>query len=182
MSEDQNGKTYSFDVCSQCSMICCQDANPPLTSNRRKILTEYVKAQNLSVTELFAGTDYSHPATDSDGVCVFYNKKTRRCMVHPVKPETCRAGPITFDINLQTRKVEFYLKEGKICAFAQFLFENEENLKQHLEGAKPEIMRLICELDVDELKAILMIPEPETFKVDENELPKEVAEKLGIEH
>ena len=180
MSEDRNGRTYSFDVCSQCKLICCQDANPPLTFNRKKMLIEYVKEQKISVKTLFAGEEYSHPSGDAQGICVFYNKETRKCRVHPVKPETCRAGPITFDINLKTRKVEFYLKKGEICAFAQVLYENKELLGKHLEAAKLEILRLICELDADALKTILKIPEPQTFKIDEHELPKEVIVNLGI--
>ncbi|MCJ7763290.1 YkgJ family cysteine cluster protein [Candidatus Bathyarchaeota archaeon] len=180
MSEDRNGKTYSFDVCSQCKLICCQDANPPLTLNRKKILREYVKEQKVPVQTLFAGEEYSHPAADANGICVFYNKETRNCRVHPVKPETCRAGPVTFDINLKTRKVEFYLKKNEICALAQTLYENKEPFREHLEVAKAEILRLICELDAEALKTILKIPEPQTFKIDENELPKEVIKKLGI--
>jgi uncharacterized protein len=180
MSEDRNGKTYSFDVCSQCNRICCQDANPPLTLNRKKSLTEYVKEQKVPVKTLFAGEEYSHPAGDAQGICFFYNKETRKCSVHPVKPETCRAGPITFDINLKTRQVEFYLKKGEICAFAQVLYGNKELLGKHLEAAKSEILRLICELDVAALKTILKIPEPQTFKISEYELPKEVIKKLGI--
>ena len=178
MSEDRNGKTYSLDVCSQCKLICCQDADPPLTLNRKKILTEYVKEQKVPVKPLFAGEEYAHPATDARGICVFYNKESRKCRVHPVKPETCKAGPITFDINLKTRQVEFYLKKGEICAFAQVLYGSKELLGKHLEAAKSEILRLICELDADALKTILKIPEPQTFKIDECELPKEVIKKL----
>jgi hypothetical protein len=100
-------------------------------------------------------------------------------MVHPVKPETCRAGPITFDINLKTKKVEFYLKKKSICPFAGVLFETGD-YKLHLEAAKPEIMRLIEELDTLALNTILTIPEPATFKVDELDLPQKVAERLGI--
>jgi Fe-S-cluster containining protein len=122
MTEDRNGKTYSFDVCSECKFVCCQDANPPLTQNRMQILRQYVKDQKLLVKELFVEGKYAHPATDKDGVCNFFNKTTRLCMVHPVKPETCRAGPITFDINLKTKKVEFYLKKNSICTFAGVLF------------------------------------------------------------
>jgi Fe-S-cluster containining protein len=180
MSEDRIGKTFSFDVCSQCKLICCQYANPPLTRNRQKILTDYAKEKNISVKALFAGEDYSLPAADSEGLCVFYDKKTQKCQVHPVKPETCKAGPITFDINLETGKVEFYLKKAEICAFAQILYDDKEKFRLHLEAAKTEIMRLVCELDADSLRAILKIPEPLTFKVDENDLPKEVSEKLRI--
>lgn len=100
--------------------------------------------------------------------------------MHPVKPETCVAGPVTFDINLQTGKVEWFLKKGSICTFAQKLYADDARFKAHLEAAKPEIMQLICELDAQALKAILKIPEPETFKVGENELPQEVRRKLGI--
>jgi Fe-S-cluster containining protein len=181
MSEDRNGKTYSLDVCSQCKLICCQEANPPLTPNRKKIISNYVKEHRIPVQNLFAGEEYSHPATDSNGICVFYNKENRKCQVHTVKSETCRAGPVTFDINLKTGKVEYYLKKGEICLFAQILYENKEQFKQHLEAAKAEILRLICELDENALRAILKIPEPQTFKVGEDDLPKEVAAKLKVE-
>jgi hypothetical protein len=100
--------------------------------------------------------------------------------VHQAKPETCKAGPITFDINLKTAKVEWFLKRGEICALAEQLSRNKESLAAHLEAAKLEIMRLICELDAVELRAILKIPEPDTYKIGENSLPKNVADKLGI--
>ncbi len=181
MPEDRNGKTYSFDVCSECKLICCQDANPPLTVNRRKILAQYLKDQKiLIVGDLFAGNDYSYPATDENAICKMYDKKTRKCLAHPVKPETCKAGPITFDINLKTGKVEFYLKKADICAFAGVLYKNKASLKQHLEAAKEEILPLINGLEAEALKAILKIPEPQTLKVDEADLPKDVMTKLGL--
>ncbi len=180
MTEDRNGKTYSFDVCSQCKLICCQDANPPLTANRMQILRNYVKEHKLAVDELFVEGQYAHPAADANGVCNFFDKKTRLCSVHSVKPETCRAGPITFDINLKTGKVEFYLKKSEICPFAGLLYMDKTSFSQHLEAAKVEIMRLIAELDGAALRAILLIPEPETFKVYENSLPQDVARKLRI--
>jgi uncharacterized protein len=180
MTEDRNGKTYSFDTCSECKLICCQDANPPLTVNRKKIISDHLKAQKIPVS-LFVDEDYSYPTCDANGICTFYNKETKKCGVHQVKPETCRAGPVTFDINLQTRKVEFFLKKAELCALAQELYENKKRFNAHLEVAMAEILRLICELDGDALKAILRIPEPQTFKIGENELPIEVLFKLGIE-
>jgi Fe-S-cluster containining protein len=180
MAEDRNGKTYSFDVCSQCKTMCCQGANPPLTDNRKKILTDYLQKQKKPTANLFIKEDYAHPAVDAQEYCALYNKQTGKCSVHPVKPETCVAGPITFDINLKTGKVEWFLKKGTICAFAEKLYEDKEKFQVHLEAAKPQIMRLISELDAESLKAILKIPEPETFKVGENELPKDAKKKLGI--
>ena len=52
-------------------------------------------------------------------------------MVHSVKPETCVAGPITFDINLHKGIVEFFLKKPEICAYAGVLFKDKPALKEH---------------------------------------------------
>lgn len=181
MSGDLTGKTYSFDVCSQCKTICCQDANPPLTHKRQKIISVYLHEQKRSAENVFVHADYSHPTSDAQGYCVFFNKTTGKCSVHQVKPETCKAGPITFDIDLRNRKLEFYLKTKEICEFAQIVYENSAQLKEHLEAAKTEILRLVNELDADALKAILKIEEPHTFKICEEDLPLEVWEKLKRE-
>jgi len=137
-----------------------------------------MQAQKTSTANMFVDEAYSHPAADVDEFCTLFDKATGKCSVHPVKPETCRAGPVTFDINLKTGKVEFYLKKSEICAFAGILYEDKAHLQQHLETASEEILRLIRDLDATALKAILQISEPQTFKIAENELPKEVAEKL----
>jgi len=178
MSNCNNGKTYSFDVCSTCNLLCCIDANPPLTPQREKIIANYLKEQNIPIKNAFVHEEYSHPATDAEGRCVFYSKETGRCTVHSVKPETCKAGPITFDVNLKIGKVEWFLKKGTICALAQKLYENKEALNTHWEAATPELVRLISELDTRSLKAILKIDEPQTFKISEANLPTEVLEKL----
>jgi uncharacterized protein len=180
MSEEKQGKTWAFDVCSSCSLVCCKDANPPLTTNRKDVISEFLKQQGISISHPFVNEEYSHPAVDREGFCQFYNKETRKCMVHSVKPETCRAGPVTFDINFKTRKLEFYLKKGSICAFARVLYKNKSSLEKHLVIAKEEILQLIQMLDVTSLQAVLRIPEPQTFKIDETELPQEVIKKLGI--
>jgi hypothetical protein len=90
-----------------------------------------------------------------------------------------RKGPITFDINLRTRKVEWYLKKEGICTLAQKLYDNADLFKGHFEAAKAEILHLICELDSDSLRAILKIEEPQTFKIGENDLLGEILKKIG---
>jgi hypothetical protein len=122
---------------------------------------------------------YTFPREDAEGYCVFYDKQTRKCKVHPVKPETCVAGPITFDINKQTQKIEWYLKMEKICPLAGILHKNGEILKKHLESAKKEIFRLVHGLDPEALRAILKIEEPETFKIDEDPVGSDVLTKLN---
>jgi hypothetical protein len=61
MPEDNNGTTYSFDVCSTCKISCCQDAKPPLSSNRKKIIQQHLKSKKIAVTEPFATEKYSFP-------------------------------------------------------------------------------------------------------------------------
>jgi hypothetical protein len=180
MPEDNKGTTYSYDVCSECKIICCQDAKPPLSETRKKILKEYMEKQKIKVEKPFTKENYSYPSVDETLLCTFNSKETKRCLVHPVKPETCRAGPITFDINFKTKKVEYFLKKSEICAYAGELYKNKVAFQTHYEVAKKEIMRLITELDADELRELTKIEEPQTFKVGEEGLPASVVKKLGL--
>lgn len=181
MLEDNVGKTYRFDVCSQCKTICCQDAKPPLTRNRKEAIRKYLSENKIEIESVFETKDYSHPSTDENLYCRLFNKKTGKCLVHPVKPESCRAGPITFDINFKTKKLEFFLKKSSICALAGVLHETPQMFASHFEAAKSEIRKLVEELNADELRAIVKIDEPDTFKVGEEKLSASVAEKLGLD-
>jgi len=51
-------------------------------------------------------------------------------------------------------------------------------LQRHLENAKREVFRLVAQLKAEELKAILKKDEPETFKIDEDDLEKQLLRKL----
>lgn len=180
MTEDNKGTTYSYDVCSGCKIICCQDAKPPLSESRKKILKEYLGKQKINVDKIFTKESYSYPSVDEQVLCIFNSKETKRCIVHSVKPETCRAGPITFDINFKTKKVQYFLKKTEICAYAGELFKNKTAFKEHYEVAKKEVMHLIEELSADELRELMKIDEPQTFKVGEDDLPFDVVKKLGL--
>jgi Fe-S-cluster containining protein len=180
MSEDNKGTTYSFDVCSQCKSICCQDAKPPLTENRKQLIQEYIKKNKIRLKEPFAQGDYCYPSVDSDIYCRLFNKKTGKCMVHPVKPETCVAGPITFDINFNAQKVGFFHKKSEICAYAGVLFKDKPALQEHFEAARKQIIELINQLSADELRALMKIDEPQTFKFCEEPLSPEVIRKLDL--
>ncbi len=101
-------------------------------------------------------------------------------MVHSVKPETCVAGPITFDINFNTQKVCFFLKKDEICAYAGVLFKNKPALKKHFEEARKQILELIEQLSAEELRALMKIDEPQTFKFCEEPLSPAVIKKLDL--
>jgi len=178
MSEDVVNKTCSFDVCLRCNKSCCQDAKPPLTSGRMAAIVSYLTNRRLNDEQLFSHEEYWFPSVDSNMFCIFYDKITKKCRVHEVKPETCCAGPLTFDINLRTMKIEWFLKKSGLCIYAGGLFENPQSLEEHLKVAKVDLIRLIRELDGDDLRVILKREEPETFKIGEDDLPNEVIEKL----
>ena len=180
MPENDNGTTYSFDVCGQCKNICCQDAKPPLSEKRKKIMLEHLQKQKVTFRALFAKERYSYPAVDEEGYCLLFNKKTGKCMVHPVKPETCVSGPITFDINFKTKKIEWFLKKSEICTYAGLLFNDKVAFSKHLKEAKKQITSLIKMLSPEELRAIVTIEEPQTFKVGEDDLPMNAVKQLGL--
>jgi hypothetical protein len=175
----QNRRESSFfDVCNRCGGACCRNARPPLTIKRKQITEAYLKEQKIPFENPFVQAEYVFPKEDAEEYCIFYDKKTRKCLVHPVKPETCVAGPITFDINIKNRKIEWHLKMEKICPLAGVLYKNKGALKKHLELAKKEILALVSELDSEALKAILKIEEPETFKIGEDNIGKDILDKL----
>ncbi|MFB3887858.1 MAG: YkgJ family cysteine cluster protein [Candidatus Bathyarchaeia archaeon] len=174
------GKTCSFNVCSQCKLNCCVDANPPLTAARQRTILEYLREQDLNIPAPFVQEAYLHAAADEEGYCVFHERQTGRCLIHPIKPETCKAGPVTFDINPQTGKIEWFLKNNEICRLAQELRGDDERFSAHFSIAKTELLRLTSELDSEALKSILKIEEPQTSKIGENQLSEAMLHKLGI--
>ena len=175
-SMKQRQKNF-FSVCALCISCCCQNARPPITQKRRKLIEDYRLAQGLSKDKSFDTTEYVFPRETGDGFCVFFDAETRKCQIYSVKPETCVAGPITFDINLQTGKIEFYLKFERICPLAGSLKKDQVALKKHLTSAKRELLTLVGELDSEALSAILQIDEPETCKIGEASLSKDVLER-----
>jgi Fe-S-cluster containining protein len=178
MSREGGRQDNFFNVCSECRGKCCKGARPPITPKRKKIIEKYLEQQGILIENSFIQKACMFPREDNDGFCIFFDKETIKCKVHPVKPETCVAGPITFDINLDTQKIEWYLKTESICPLAGKLYKNKDQFQKHLKSAKKEILQLVQELDSTALLIILKIDEPETFKIDEDEIDKNVLDKL----
>jgi hypothetical protein len=137
------------------------------------MIEAYLKKNGIAIDNAFAETDYVFPRENPEGYCVFYDVATAKCLVHPVKPETCVAGPITFDVNMQSGKVEWYIKKEKICHLAGIVFKDKRLLNMRLEIAKRELLPLIEELRPEELQAILKKEEPDTFKIEEDTIQKD---------
>ncbi|MDK2795230.1 MAG: uncharacterized protein PWQ58_429 [Archaeoglobaceae archaeon] len=135
---------------------CCFEAKPPISKKRLKILLD-----NGISSEFVEFGRYRHLKIKEDGYCVFF--ENGKCKIHAIKPETCVAGPITFDI--KDDMLELYIKKAEICPLVKFLKENEQILKEHLSIAVEKIVDLIRELDREELEEIIKIEEPETEKI-----------------
>ncbi|MDI9609857.1 MAG: YkgJ family cysteine cluster protein [Archaeoglobales archaeon] len=147
-----------IEVCSKCGGKCCFEAKPPISNKRLKILLE-----NGISSDFVEFGKYKHLKLKEDGYCVFFDNG--KCKIHGIKPETCVAGPITFDI--RQGKLELYIKKESICPLVKFLKENEDVLKEHMNIALEKILDLIRELEKGELEEILKIEEPETEKIFE---------------
>jgi Fe-S-cluster containining protein len=169
-----------LDFCKQClETKCCVEARPPISLRRRMIIEDYLKVIDTHIADVFQeNNSYRSPRETEGNKCCFLDSETRRCLVHAVKPETCVAGPITFNIDLQTGEIEWFLKIEKICPLAGALFKNKDELQRHLESAKRELLTLVHDLDTEALQAILKIEEPDTFKIGEDDLDAEVLSKL----
>jgi len=174
-------QTDFFDTCSRCrtNWSCCHETTPPVTDKRRKIIEAYLKANKINIKNPFVSEEYVFPRLVTGGYCIFHDKKTKKCLIHPVKPETCVAGPITFDIKPDTSTIEWFIKMDKICPLAGHVYKDKTLLQKHVKSAKKEIAKLVNDLDREALRAILKKDEPETFKIGQDQIEERVLRKLA---
>lgn len=145
-------------ICLLCGAQCCTGACPPVAGTTYRRLT----AKGVPETA-FGNGGYRHVRAQSDGTCsLLVNGK---CSVHDAKPETCRAGPFTFDVRGDI--IEIYLKYERICPMVRLLREVPEAYAEQYALARTSIAELVAHLDDDELAAICRIEEPDTEKVSE---------------
>jgi len=111
----------------------------------------------------FARNGYRYVRTRKDGTCIL--SKGGKCSIHAIKPETCIAGPFTFDVSGDV--IGIFLKYESICPLVRLLKEVPEAYNQQYACAVRSITRLVSNLAEDELAAICRIEEPETEKVAE---------------
>ncbi len=100
-------------------------------------------------------------------MCVLF--RDGKCSVHDIKPETCQAGPFTFDIKHD--KIEIFLKYECLCPIVRVLKEVPEAFNEQFSHAIEQISNLVSSLSENELRIICMIDEPLTEKVAD--IPRE---------
>jgi uncharacterized protein len=149
-------------ICVRCGGRCCIDAHPPVSGDcYRRLVAQGVPEDS------FEWRGYRAVKAREDGVCIFCTGN--RCSIHAIKPETCRAGPFTFDV--KSDRIEIFLKHEAICPVVRLLEDVPEAYGHQFALAKKSITRLVAHLTDAELAAICSIGEPETRKVAE--IPRE---------
>ena len=147
-------------ACDDCHLAggCCFEARPPLSQKRIDILMENgVSADAIE----FVG--YKRLRLRQDGFCVLF--RDGKCSIHDIKPETCVAGPFTFDI--EDDMLQIFLKRESICPMVRFLRANRKAYDALFETSVEKIMDLIRSLPEEEMAQILQIDEPKTDLVAE---------------
>jgi len=142
----------------ECGGHCCSEAHPPISG----ACYERLVAEGISPS-VFGQDGYRYIDSSPDGNCLLW--KDGKCSIHTIKPETCRAGPFTFDVKGDT--IEIFLKFESICPMVRLLREVPEAYARQYAMATRNITQLVAHLDEEELAAICRIEEPETEKVAE---------------
>jgi Fe-S-cluster containining protein len=145
-------------ICMNCGGHCCDGAHPPISG----VCYERLVAEGIPASA-FETDGYRSIRTCPDGHCVLW--KGGKCSIHGIKPETCRAGPFTFDVKGDV--IEIFLKFESICPIVRLLKEVPEAYNQQYAIATRNITRLVANLTEEELAVICKIEEPETEKVAE---------------
>ena len=140
-------------------------AMPPLTEKRIDILmANGVSPEDIEIK------GYKRLRLKPDGFCVLF--QDGKCSVHSVKPETCVAGPFTFDV--KGRILQIFLKKPSICPMVKVLKKDLKAYESLFELSVSKIVELVNDLPPEELLEIVKIDEPETELVAEISLTRSV--------
>jgi Fe-S-cluster containining protein len=146
-------------ICLQCGGHCCHEAHPPVSGHGYQRLV----TGGVPPAAFFGNNGYRSVRSSPDGYCVLW--KNGKCSIHGIKPETCRAGPFTFDVKGDV--IEIFLKFESLCPVVRLLKEVPEAYDQQYTLAVKSISHLVSGLAEEELAVICRIEEPETEKVGE---------------
>ena len=160
---DENLCEALSQACNECHLVggCCFDARPPLSQERIDILLK--NGVSADAVE-FAG--YKRLRLKPDGFCVLF--QDGKCSIHAIKPETCVAGPFTFD--MKGNILQIFIKRESICPMVRFLKANRKAFDGLFEASVERIMELVDKVPPEEMAEILKIDEPETDLVAEIKL------------
>lgn len=137
---------------------CCFEARPPLSQERIDILKK-----NGVPGEAIEFKGYNRLRLGPDGYCLLF--VDGKCSIHSIKPETCVAGPFTFDI--KDGMLQIFLKRESICPMVGLLKADPKAYDALFESSVAMITHLVRSIPAAEMEEILKIDEPETDLVAE---------------
>jgi len=145
-------------LCLSCGGHCCDGAHPPISNDR------YWQLVSAGISKsCFEYEGYLRLRTHKDDTCILM--KNNKCTCHTIKPETCRAGPFTFDVT--EKSIRIFLKHPSICPLVTLLREDTEMYHDQFDHATDHIGTLVAGLSNEEITAINAIDEPDTDLVAE---------------
>ncbi|MCU0633211.1 MAG: YkgJ family cysteine cluster protein [Methanolinea sp.] len=155
--------TQSFEeiaeaICARCGGKCCHEAHPPLSPARVASL----RAQGVPLSA-FEYTGYTRFRSHENGMCVMCTGG--KCRIHAFKPETCVAGPFTFEVRDHT--LHLFLKHESLCPLVPYLKGDEKAYTTQYRMAVERLTALVRTLPGSELEVINGIPEPDTELIAE---------------
>ena len=144
------------EICMQCGGHCRVDAHPPVSRSCSGRPAPAVVSEDL-----FGEAGYKRLKVPEDGACIL--SKNGKCALYTIKPETCRAGPFTFDS--KGHIIEIYLKYSRTCPLVTLLKETYQEYQIQYDLAEKSITRHVRNLTQDEIDPACRIDEPEPEKV-----------------
>jgi Fe-S-cluster containining protein len=156
INKTQDWILHIEEVCAKCGIKCCEGAHPPICENRYDLLIK-----NGVSKDCFEFEGYLRLKVKKNNECVLFHDG--KCSIHHIKPETCRAGPFTFDIKDDI--IEIFLKYESLCPIVRVLKDIPEAYDRQYLNAIENISNLVSNLCENELEAIHRIDEPLTEKV-----------------
>jgi Fe-S-cluster containining protein len=117
--------------CKNCGFCCQGESTISLSPEEISRIAKYLNLSEEEFQKLYTVKKgkYRIEMKTKDGYCIFFDKKTKKCKIHPVKPDKCKEWPL----------IPAVLKN----------FENFKIVQQFCEGLK--------ELTWDDLKNTFLI-------------------------
>ncbi len=80
--------------CKMCGQCCFGLGGIPVDSKELSKIAKFLQLEEKELIEKFLkkGKRYFY-IKERDGACIFFDKKEKKCKIHPVKPDICKAWP-----------------------------------------------------------------------------------------
>ncbi len=134
--------------CKMCGQCCFGFGGILVDSKELSKIANFLHLDKKKVIENFLkkGEKYYY-IKEKDGACIFFDKKEKKCKIHPVKPDICKAWP--FLRGNMVDEISFNMAKGYCpginpeVTFEEFVKAGKKYLSKEglLEAVKPFLIR-----------------------------------------